>query len=50
MNECKLFVVGIVTWSYNCLQLLVTWNYLIVHNLSEEYLKLNNCVQTNYYN
>ena len=35
-TECKLFVLRIFTWSYNCLQglsSLVTWNDIIAYKL-----------------
>ena len=50
---CKLFVLKVVTWSYDCLQRIIIISYLKPYNclqiIGVEYLKLYNCMQTNDY-
>ena len=47
---CKLFVLRIVTWSYNCLQMIIISSYLKacdglqIISIRSEYLKPYNCV------
>ena len=45
---CKLFVLKIVTWSYNSFQKIIISSYLKSYNYLK-YLKLHNCVNHYYY-